>query len=46
MNEIWVNGKKPRFGANFGPFAPNWTNISYKDRKFNQHNRKNAERKL
>ena len=26
MNEIWVNGKKPRFGANFGPFAPNWTN--------------------
>ena len=21
-------------------------NISYKDRKFNQHNRKNAERKL
>ena len=22
MNQTWENGKKPGFGANFGPFGP------------------------
>ena len=29
MNQTWENGKKPCFGPDFGPFAPNSDHQSF-----------------